>query len=149
MNSQTVLLANIVSRSEALVVRALLEQHGVITHLGGEYHASVEVIPLALGGFRLTVPKSQYVFASQVLRDSYCEKEWIFSYGLRRAVFRLWAMWAIVVFFSFLAVEAVSTETEEGSFGGLAIFFLGAVSFPVNPQGRSDYYLSSSDTEIS
>ena len=64
-----VVVANLVSRSEALTIAALLDSAGIAVHVGGEHYAGATLNILAIGGFRLTVPASQWAKASDLLRD--------------------------------------------------------------------------------
>lgn len=64
-----VAIADLVSRSEALTVAALLDSAGIVVHVGGEHYAGATLNILAIGGFRLTVPASQLAEASDLLRD--------------------------------------------------------------------------------
>jgi hypothetical protein len=133
-----VLLAIIVSRSEAIVVASMLEAEGIFVHVGGLHHASVQVISVALGHYRISVPVWQYEDASAIVADNFGAAEWQFSQGLQTAVIKLFLAW----FGSFVLMAGPSLITAGA--GGLAFLFLLPLSFatmPVNPQGRSDYFL--------
>ncbi len=136
-----VIVAALVSRVEALVVASMLEAGGVLVFVGASSHASVSINSLALGGHRLMVPAYQHRLATDLLLEVLGDDEWGFNYGLRRAVLRLIAFWTglYLLFMISIIVE-----------GGLPIMALvyapfSALSLPVNPQGRGDYYLA--DTE--
>ncbi|HVR90055.1 MAG TPA: hypothetical protein VHG29_03030 [Novosphingobium sp.] len=132
-----VVLAALVSRIEALVVASMLEAAGVLVHIGGAGHASVEINSVALGGHRLWVPASQHLAASEILLEVLDDEEWSFSFGLRKAVLRVVGVW--VATYSAMILAAVTMGAFPVSALLLAPF--GALAFPVNPQGRGDYYL--------
>ncbi len=136
-----VVVAALVSRTEALVTASMLEAAGIMVHVGGAWHASVEVNSLALGGHRLWIPASQHEEASAVLLEVLGEEEWSFSYGLRRAVLRMMAFW---VGFTGLAMMI---GVWFGAYPWTAILAapLAAFTTPANPQGRGDYYLRGAD----
>lgn len=132
-----IVVAALVSRVEALVVASMLEAGGIQVHIGGAEHASVAVNSLALGGHHLWVPAAQHRAASELLIEVLGAEQWAFSSGLQRAVIRfagawagIWTTWAIAAWLlgqaSILWVFAAP---------------LNAVTIPVNPQGRGDYYL--------
>lgn len=132
-----VILAALVSRVEALVVASMLEAGGILVAIGGAGHASVSVNSLFLGGHRLWVPASQHRAASDLLLEVLGDEEWAFSHGLQRAVFRFCGSWAAL------------WTTAAGLlwlYGAPFIYVLmapfNAITIPVNPQGRGDYYLS-------
>lgn len=134
-----VLLAVLVSRVEAVVLASMLEAAGIDVHVGGLNHASVEVNSLALGGHRLMVPNRQYRDASEIVREAGAGEEcWRFSRGLRRAVLKFLALWvSLNAGIVAMGVWAV----------GLPPFYLlatplAALTVPVNPQGRGDFYLA-------
>jgi hypothetical protein len=131
-----VIVAALVSRVEALVVASMLEAAGVFVFIGGSQHASVQINSVALGGHRLMVPASQHQLASDLLLEVLGEEEWAFSYGLQRAVFKLWAL---ITGFSLLGYVAVWLSGGMSAFA-LWLAPLSVLSFPVNPQGRGDYY---------
>ncbi len=132
-----VILAALVSRVEALVVASMLEAAGILVTVGGAGHASVEVNSLVLGGHRLWVPLSQHRAASEILIEVLGDEEWGFSYGLRRAMLRVAGFWVTLSAASTLAVVAMGGVPMSA----LLLAPLGAVTVPVNPQGRGDYFL--------
>ena len=132
-----VAIAILVSRVEALAVAGMLEAAGIHVFASGINHASVEVNSLALGGHRIFVPASQAGAASAILRESgHCEA-WQFSNGLRRAVLRFIGVWTGV------NGALLGFGVAVGAFPAPALLTLPlyAVSIPVNPQGRGDYFL--------
>ena len=139
-----VIVAALVSRVEALVVASMLEAAGILVHVGAAGHASAEVNSLALGGHRLWVPASQHGAASAILLEVLGEDEWRFSFGLRRAVIRLLAVWAVPQ----AAFYAMGLWV--GLLGPSYLLFapLTFLAVPVNPQGRGDYYLKREDGSI-
>jgi hypothetical protein len=137
-----VVVAALVSRVEALVTASMLEAAGIDVHVGGAAHASVEVNSLALGGHRLWIPASQHEAASAVLLEVLGEDEWSFSKGPRRAILKMWAA---------VTVAALAVCGFFGVIFGVWSLYAAAVSpllalpFPVNPQGRGDYFLRAAD----
>lgn len=132
-----VTVAALVSRVEALVVASMLEAGGILIHVGGAGHASVEVNSAALGGHRLWVPASQHLAASELLLEVLGEDEWQFSHGLQQAVIRFVAAWVGL----FAGYSGVLWLAGKASIWWLAAAPLSALTVPVNPQGRGDYYL--------
>lgn len=132
-----VCLAILVSRPEALVVASMLEANGVPVCVGAQAHAGVSVNSLALGGHRLWIPAIHHAIASDLLDEVLGEEEWAFSHGLRRAVLRSMGLWAACnIVPGILAVYAGILPAFV-----LLAFPLTALTVPVNPQGRGDYYL--------
>lgn len=133
-------LATIISRSEALVVDSMLQAAGIITSAGCLHHASAEVNSVALGHYRLSVPNWQYADACQILSGTgFVSEPSIFSIGLRRAVMRLlFAKLAVQIF----VITFTMITTGLGSFWAFGIPFSLLLDTPVNPQGRSEYYLT-------
>ncbi len=140
MMDKMVSLATIISRSEALVVVSMLEAAGIITSVGGLNHASAELNSTALGHYRLSVPSWQYEDASAILWEtSFATGPYIFSEALRRAVLRLLCA-KLAAQFSVIALTMFTT-----GLGSTWLFvppFDVLLDTPVNPQGRSEYYLS-------
>lgn len=132
-----VIVAALVSRVEALVVASMLEAGGILVHVGGASHASVEINSAALGGHRLWVPASQHLAASELLLEVLGEDEWQFSHALQRAVIRFVAAWVGL----FAGYSAILLLAGKASIWWLAAAPLSALTVPVNPQGRGDYYL--------
>lgn len=132
-------IADILSRSEALTVAAMLDAAGIIVHVGGEYHASISPYVIAIGGFRLTVPHWQHGDASKIVADMRAAPESTPSPGLRRAILRLFA--ASMSGFALVAFPYVLTMGLQAVAPFLLspLFMLGV---PVNPQGRGDYYIA-------
>jgi hypothetical protein len=133
-------LATIISRSEALVVVSMLEAAGIIASVGCLHHASAELNSTALGHYRLSVPSWQYGDASEILRNtSFVAEPYVFSAGLRGAVIRLLCV-KLVAQFSVIVLTMFGTGL--GSPWIAVIPFAYLLDTPVNPQGRSDYYLA-------
>lgn len=133
-----VTLAILTSRVEALCVADMLNAEGIAVHIGGYHHAGTEVIPVALGGFRLWVPVVQHEQASDLIREAGLMSNWCFSRGLQRAVGRLLGFW--LGFYVLLLGSGVAI-------GGAPVVTLGYIplsvlGIPVSPQGRGDYFLS-------
>jgi len=133
-------IAELVSRSEALTVAAILDAAGIIVHVGGEYYASTMPHILAIGGFRLTVPAWQYDDASAVLTPMLAELGEASAPHMRRAVGRFAAATMISV-----GAVVLPYMLLFGAKVLLPIFLspLMLLQLPVNPSGRGDYYLSS------
>ena len=138
-----VLLAIIVSRSEALVVVSMLNAAGIIVDVGALQHASVSINPLALGHYRLMVPDWQYDDASRIVAPTFAHGEYRFCEGLQTAVIKLLLVKFLVDFGAVLLAALLPGPVVLGSFG---LPFLLAVGTPVSPQGRSDYFLFDKDT---
>ncbi|ATW03012.1 hypothetical protein [Sphingorhabdus sp. YGSMI21] len=132
-------IAIINSRSETMVVASLLDAAGILVHIGGYHHASVSICPLALGGFRLTVPAFQHAQASAVILDTPGFGEFRFSYGLRRAVVKFLLLWIGIV--GLLAIPRILYDPEFW-IPSLALIPLSVLGVPVNPQGCSEYFLA-------
>ena len=141
MSDKMLPIAHIVSRSEALVVASMLDAAGIIVHVGGEHHASVEMISTALGGYRVTVPAWQHGDASSILLATFADGQFRFSAGLQTAVIRLILVWLG----SLLFMGAVTCALARMPPPKELLFFLplSVVGLPVNPQGTSEYHLSS------
>jgi hypothetical protein len=133
-----VVIAIVVSRVEALVLVSSLEAAGILAVAGGVHHASVEVISLALGGHRISVPASQWQEASTILRELGADREWQFCEGLRRAVLRFLALWVAL----YGATMALAVAMGSLPAWSLAAVPFAALTVPVNPQGRGDFYLA-------
>jgi len=133
-----VTIAIVVSRVEALVLISVLEAEGILVFAGAIHHASVEVISLGLGGHRLWVPASQWREASAILRETGADRDWQFSWGLQRAVLRFLALWMGV----YAAVVAWGVAAGAASLWAMVGIPLSALTVPVNPQGRGDFYLA-------
>lgn len=132
-----VVIANLVSRSEALTVAALLDSAGIVVHVGGEHYAGTTLNILAIGGFRLTVPAAQWAEASDLLRDVAMVPPAFSRAVQRRALILL----AIVFTLITLPGALVFSEEEEDLFGTAVAFVLPLCGTPVAPQGRGDYFL--------
>lgn len=135
---EMVLLAALVSRVEALVVGSMLEAAGIFVHIDGLHHASVSVNSVALGGHRIRVPDYQHKEASEILLEVLGDDEWGFSYGLRRAVLRVMALWSVPYIIAIVFFVMVG----KASLFAVLLSPLSALSLPVNPQGRGDYFLA-------
>jgi hypothetical protein len=141
MSDKMVTIASIVSRSEALVVASMFDAAGIIAHVGGENHATVEIISTALGGYRVTVPEWQYADASCILAETFADGEHRFSTSLQTAVIQLMLAWLGSLLFvgTFVCVVTRTSPPKE-----LLFLPLSVASLPVNPQGTSEYYLARS-----
>ena len=138
-----VTIAVLVSRVEALCLADMLNAEGVATYIGGYHHASVEVIPLALGDYRLWVPMSHYALACDLIRETGVHLDWSFSRSVQRAVFRMLKLYLAI----YLAISAAAALAVIGN--GLAPVYVFLATFsgsmfmaPVRPQRSGDYYLS-------
>lgn len=116
----------------------MLNAEGIAVHIGGYHHATTEVIPVALGGFRLSVPAVQHEQASDLIRETGLISNWCFSRGLQRAAGRLVGFW--LGFYVLLLGSGVAFGGAPGvTLGYVPLSVLG---IPVSPQGRGDYFLS-------
>ena len=136
-DSDTVIVAALVSRVESLCVASMLEANGIVVHVDGSYHASAEVISLALGGHRLRIARADYQAASDLIREVGTDKNWTFSYSVQRAVLRLVAFWA-----AFLVPFSAASFFLNKEPSHLLLPVLAIASLPVNPQGSGDYFLA-------
>jgi hypothetical protein len=134
-----VVIAQFVSRVEALVLVSALETAGIIARADGIHHASVEVNSLALGGHRIWVPASQLDEASAIIREIGVDRNWEFSRGLQRAVLRFVGLWLAI--WAPALVVAVSGGVMS-PLAALVQWPLMALSVPVNPQGPGEFYLA-------
>ena len=133
-----VIVAALVSRVEALVVASMLEAAGVDACIGALGHAGVEVNSVTLGGYRLWVPASQHLLASNILLEVLGKAEWRFCYGLQKAVLRVLALW--VTLFTLVGIVGVSVGGYPLTM--LVMAPLSGFILQVNPQGSGDYYLA-------
>lgn len=135
---EAVTVAILTSRVEALCVADMLNAEGIAVHIGGYHHATTEVIPVALGGFRLWVPAVQHAQASDLIRETGLMSNWSISKGLQKAAGRFVGFWLGVYLLLFGWGVALA---------GAPTFMLGYVplsvlGIPVSPQGRGDYFLA-------
>lgn len=136
-----VIVAALVSRVEALVVASMLEAGGVAVTVGEQGHTGVAINALALGGHRLWVPVSQHVAASSLIIEVLGANEWEFSRGLQRAVLRVAGFWAVM----YGLIGGLGWLSGDFPLLAATMAPLSALSTPVNPQGRGDYYLVAAD----
>ena len=136
---ELITIAIAVSRVEAVVVASMLEGYGILVHIGANAQGSLEYNSLALGGYRLWVSEADWPVASDILRQSAASAPDTVVTGPRRAILRLWA--------AALGIQAVFILPALAAFGtvaaGLILAPLSILIMPVNPQGRTDYYLAS------
>lgn len=135
-------IADLLSRSEALTVAAMLDAAGIIVHVGGEYYAGTTLNIVAIGGFRLTVPASQYAEASAILRDFAAEPS-DFIEDLRLRTIRILAIIGMTI-----SIPAAFTYAYIGSAGWMVAAFLAPLATtPASPQVRGDYYLTAASVD--
>lgn len=130
-------VAALVSRTEALVVASMLRAGGIYVDVGAEAHAGVQINSLVLGGHRLWIPASQHTAASELILEVLGEDEWGFSKGLQKAVLRLAGFWALAYGF----IGWIGWMYSDLPIPFALLSPLSALTTPVNPQGRGDYYL--------
>lgn len=131
----------VTSRAEALVIASMLEAGGIDVWLGGEYHASVEVNSVALGGHVLRVPLLRYDDASALIREVGLPDAELVWRGGRVAIGRLMAAWlGLQMFFGIPAAVAGLLP-----WAGLLFAPLNLVLLPVDPRGRNEYFLAQSE----
>jgi len=135
-------IADLLSRSEALTVAAMLDAAGIIVHVGGEYYAGTTLNIVAIGGFRLTVPASQYAEASAILRDFVVQPN-DFVDDLRLRTLKILAIVGLTI-----SVPGAFIYAQVGGMGWMvAAFFAPLVTTPASPQGRGDYYLAAAPVD--
>ncbi len=135
-------IAHLISRSEALVVASMLDAAGIIAHIGGENHASVEINSIALGGYRITVPEWQHFKASNILANTFANMDRSFSEGFQTAIIRFLLIWFSSLCFWITPIAFLNGVNP------LTVYpyaLLGIIGVPVSPQGIGDYYLSEVD----
>ena len=137
-----VVLAIVVSRVEALVVASVLDAAGIHVWIGGEAHASVDPISLALGGHRLLVPAWQHVTASNFVREVVLEQHEVSFEGGRSAIMRFLAL--LVGSQLFVALPAAIVGVWPW-FALTGILF-SPLGVPVDPRGRAQYVLVDSES---
>ena len=136
-----VLLGVVVSRPEALVIASMLEAGGIDVWIGAEHLGSLGWLQLnsvALGGYRLMVPASQWSAASELVREVGLVDSPVAFRGGRAAVVR--------------ALAAVLGPAMILGFAGMVLASLPAVVLflipiqygliPVDPRGRPDWFLT-------
>ena len=131
-------IARLVSRPEALTLQAMFDAAGIVTHVGGGWHGGTEVIPVALGGYRLTVPRCQYEVASGLLGGVLAEPAGDYFPAARARLLKLVMAWCGV---------ATCVSVPFIYMASAPIWLLLAIPSqflvtPVPPHGRGDYYLA-------
>lgn len=133
-----VILANVVSRVEALCLADMLDAEGIPVLVQGYHHATVLVMPLGLGGMRIWVPRDFYEQAAALVRETGFHEPDIFSRSLQRAAAKLTIGYGglHMVFAAFGVASGVLPAFW------LALAPLGAITtVPAMPQSRGEYYL--------
>lgn len=139
MSDRMVPIAIIYSRSEVMVVASLLDAAGILVYIGGYNHSSVSICPVALGGFKLTVPEFQHRDASAIIASAPGFGQETFSYALQRAVIKVTILWACIFG---LPLVMATIVFEDFSPTTILLAPLAVLTVPANPQGNSDYLLS-------
>lgn len=134
-------IGRVLSRPEALSVQAMFDAAGILCHVGGAWHSSIEIIPLALGGYRLTVPSFQYADASALIHEMLSVPA-TFNFDLRRRVLTLLGVIAASIYVPAMIVMWLGDEAMP--WWEIALVPIGLFGTPVPPQGRSDYFLAPS-----
>jgi hypothetical protein len=138
MSDEMVEIARLVSRPEALTLQAMFDAAGIFSHVGGGWHGGTEPIPVALGGYRLTVPACQYEVASGLLREVLAEPAGDYFPAARARLLKLVLAWCgaaacVAVPFIYMASAPIWLLLAiPGQF----------LVTPVPAQGRGDYYLA-------
>ena len=145
MSDEMIEIARLVSRPEALTVQAMLDAAGILCHVGGAWHASLSVEIVALGGFRLTVPRAHFADASSVLRE-FLGQPADFSQDHRRRVVRLLAIMALFALPPLWFAMAFDDRPQSVLEAALVPLVL--LATPVAPQGSGDYYLLGEGEEV-
>ena len=134
-------IARVISPSEAMTLAAMFEAAGILCQIGGWRHHSLEINALALGGFRLAVPRLQYEDASTLLRDYRAQPiatEPFFAQ--RRRVVRIMSLIAVMLLLPMLLASATSNSPlPPWSWIAVPLVLAG---LPVPPQGSGDYFLA-------
>jgi hypothetical protein len=139
MAGKMVPIAHVVSRSEASVIASMLDAAGILSRTSADRHASVDPMSIAFGSYLITVPDWQHEDASAILSATFAVGEFSFSEGLQTAVIKLLLAWVCSV----TIVAGISLIlSEETSVKDVFLLPFAILTVPVNPQGRSDYYLS-------
>ena len=132
-----VLLAIFVSRFEAQLIAGMLHGYGIHTSVDGEAHASAEYISLALGGHRLRVPAGDYQAASDILREAGVLDHDVLHRRLRSPL-----LWLIGGVFGFVGGTSAGMVALGAPVWLLLMPLFSALSIPVDPRGRPDYFLA-------
>lgn len=138
MSDEMVEIARLVSRSEAITLQAMFDAAGIVAHVGGGWHGATEPIPVALGGYRLTVPRCQYEVASELIFEMLAEPVGDYSSAARVRLLKLAMAWCgaatcISVPFIYMASAPIWLLLAiPGQF----------LITPVPAHGRGDYYLA-------
>jgi hypothetical protein len=132
-----VTIAILVSRVEALCLADMLNAEGIAVHIGGYSHGTVELIPLALGGYRIWVPEGQIEQASALIREVGSAENWDYSRSTKRAARRVLS--AYVGYLGTLTGAAVAMGAMP--FTALLMVPVAAFGLPLSPQARGDYFL--------
>ena len=131
-------IGRLVSRPEALTVKALLDAAGIDCHIGGLWHGMAEGMRLGLAGLRLTVPICQYEVASAVLREAITESP-SFNFAERRSVLKLLLLVMALHILPYLYL--LSLEEEDANYRLFAVVDI-LVDLPASAQGRGSWYLA-------
>ncbi len=135
-------LATITSRPEALVIASALEHEGIPVWIDGLWHASVDPISVALGGFRLRVPISEWGTASKLIAELGLPDSDLACDGQRHAVMKLLLVW--IGYWYFWCIPGAIMGALPASL--LALVPINAfTAMPVDPRGRADWYLAQED----
>ena len=133
-----VTIAILVSRVEALCLADMLNAEGIAVHIGGYSHGTVELIPLALGGYRIWVPEAQYEQASALVREAGSAESWDYSRSTKRAAWRV-----LGVYLGYLGtLTGIAVAMGAMPFTALLMVPVAGLGMPLSPQARGDYFLS-------
>ena len=133
-----VILANVVSRVEALCLADMLDAEGIPVLIQGYHHATVLVIPLGLGGMRIWVPRDFYEQAAALVRETGFHEAGIFSRSLQRAAAK------VAVGYGGLHLVFAAYGFASGVLPAIWLVLapLSAMTtVPVSPQSRGEYFL--------
>ena len=137
-NDSMVLIAIFVSRFEAIEIASMLRGYGLLVSLDGEAHAATEYISLALGGHRLRVANADYETASDILRQ--CGVEHSDRKEIRPTSALKWLVGVVASVYATLFGTAVIAGAAP--LYTLVYIPFAVYSFPIDPKGRPDYFLS-------
>lgn len=135
-------IARVIAPPEAMTLAAMFDAAGILCHVGGWWHHSIQINAIALGGFRLSVPHAQYDDASALIRD-YCAQPIATEPFLaqRKRIYRFLGLAGGAIIMPSMLAMALSDETIP-AWAWIAAP-LGLAMTPVPPQGSGDYYLAS------
>lgn len=133
-------IARIVSPPEAMVLASRLDAAGIVCHVGGWRHHSVEINCLALGGFAIRVPSAHHAPASALICDYLAQPVSAAAFcAQRRRILRFMA--AIALLFSLPGITLTLIFKSQAMAANVFGFAAFPLFMPVPPAGRASYNL--------